>query len=105
MSGRGRVASRDLQLLNLPDSGNLLGTKRVEQISQMLFQVIKGLTLGPVVRVVIQVPEESAVTLLPIREPSFHGCKIPELRLQCERVLFGERSGSGTPGQWCPIAN
>ena len=47
--------SRDLQILYLPNPGNLLGVEGVEQVLQMLFQVIQVVPLSPVVRVIVQV--------------------------------------------------
>jgi hypothetical protein len=51
----------------------------------MLFQVIHALALGPMVRVVIEVPELSPIALFPIGELCFHrlhptdiGAKTPE---------------------------
>ncbi len=71
-----RLASCVFQFAYSPNSWNRFVLKYLQQIKKLLPQVLKVITLRPMVRIIIKVAEVAAVCFLPICECRFHADNI-----------------------------
>ena len=63
--------SRDFEFLLLADTGDISVAKEFEEITEVKFEVVQILALGPMIRVVVQIAKVVAIGLAPVGYPRF----------------------------------
>lgn len=91
-------------------SGNQLGDGRLKKVSEMSLPIIKTLTLGAILRVVVQIPERLPVAFPPMRElseprePHSHAFRLSSVRRKGDYAFLGERKKRDVAERLCENA-
>lgn len=71
------------------------------QVLQLLLEIVQAFPLRPVIRIIVQVPQVTAIPLFPKRELRFHHFQFTKLGTVRRETSFGERCAPATAR--CPV--